>query len=78
MTVSGEKGALVLGETGTFNSESQFVLNSNETEVSGIFDFTSNNTLDAKQSVTFTGNHPVASGEMIVKLKLPLRQRWHT
>ena len=41
--------------SGTYNSESQYVLNSNETEVSGIFDFTSNNTLDAKQSVTFTG-----------------------
>ena len=53
MTVSGENGILALGGTVTFNNQSQFILNSNETEVSGVFDFTSNNLLDAKQSVTF-------------------------
>ena len=53
MTVSGENGTLALGGTVTFNSQSQFILNSNETEVSGVFDFTTNNLLDAKQSVTF-------------------------
>ena len=53
MTVSGENGTLALGGTVTFNNQSQFILNSNETEVSGVFDFTTNNLLDAKQSVTF-------------------------
>jgi len=53
MTVSGENGILALGGTVTFSNQSQFILNSNETEVSGVFDFTTNNLLDAKQSVTF-------------------------
>jgi len=53
MTVSGENGTLALGGTVTFNSQSQFILNSNETEVSGVFDFTNENTLDAQQSVNF-------------------------
>ena len=53
MTVSGEDGILALGGTVTFDSQSQFILNSNKTKVSGVFDFTSNNTLDVQQSVTF-------------------------
>ena len=53
MTVSGDNGTLALDDTVTFIDQSQFILNSNETKVSGVFDFTTNNLLDAKQSVTF-------------------------
>ena len=53
LTVSGDSGQLTFGGTVTFEDESQFVLNSAGTKVSGNFDYSENNLLDAQESVTF-------------------------
>ena len=53
MTVSGENGELTFGGTVTFENKSEFILNSSGSKISGSFDFTNNNIMNAQETVNF-------------------------
>ncbi|MCS5554395.1 MAG: hypothetical protein NZ878_13890, partial [SAR324 cluster bacterium] len=50
MTVTGENGKLVFGDTVTFDNNSQLVLNSTDSQISGRFEFKDRNVVDAQQN----------------------------
>ena len=51
MTVTGEDGELAFGGTVTFENDSQLILNSTDSQIRGIFDFSGSNVVDAKEDV---------------------------